>query len=303
MSGPWKRIRHRLELAGVRLLIAIPRLLPFEAAVKTGGTLGILAFDLFRVRRRVTLENLDRAFGDALTRAEKIRVARRSYVNFAKSMIDFASLGRFSKEKRLAIVRHEGLEHVRGAIEGGHGVILLPAHFGSWELLVTSLVPHGFPTDLLVGEQTNGLVNDLMNGIRRSTGAGIIERGIAARGVFQSLKQKRVVALLADQDARKFGIFVDFFGTPASTLTGPAHFAVRTGCPIVCSYIVRGPGETHRAYLLPPIYPRAGADRDGEIRRLTEESTRILEEYVRRHPDHYFWAHRRWKTRPSAPGS
>lgn len=297
MNAP-KRFRHRLELAGVKFLVALPRMLPFKAAVKAGGTLGLLAFDLFRIRRRVTLENLDRAFGDSYTKAEKVRIGRRSYVNFAKSMVDFASLGRLSQDKRRAIVRLRGLEHVREALAAGRGVIFVPAHFGSWELFGSSLVPHGIPTDFLVGEQSNALVNDLMNGLRRSAGVGIIERGMAARGVFESLKAKRVVALLADQDARKHGIFVDFFGTPASTITGPAQFAIRTGCPIVCGNMVRRADETHDAHICAPIYPRAGADRDSEIRRLTEEQSRILEEYVRRHPDHYFWAHRRWKTRP-----
>ena len=298
MSLAWKRIRHRFELAGVRFLIALPRLLPYRWAVRAGGTFGLLAFDLFRIRRRVTLDNLDRAFGETLSRREKTRIGRCSYVNFAKSMVEFASLGRLSKDDRRRIVRFEGLEHIRRAIEEGHGVILLSGHFGSWELLVTSFIVHDFEVDLLVGEQTNSLVNDTINDIRRTTGAGIIERGMAARGVFEALRERRVVPLLADQDARKFGIFVDFFGTPASTLTGPAQFAVRTGCPIVCSFIVRRADETHDAFVLPPLYARAGAEREAEIRRLTEESTAILEEYVRRRPDHYFWAHRRWKTKP-----
>jgi KDO2-lipid IV(A) lauroyltransferase len=106
------------------------------------------------------------------------------------------------------------------------------------------------------------------------------------------------VALLADQDARRSGIFVNFFGTPASTFQGPAQFAYRAGCPIVCCYIVRRKDETHTAVFFPPIYPRADGERDAEIRRLTEEHTKILEGYVSRYPDHYFWAHKRWRTKP-----
>lgn len=299
MSAP-KRFRHRLELAGVKCLVALPRLLPFAWAVKAGGTLGLLAFDVFRIRRRVTLENLDRAFGDSYTKAEKIRIGRRSYVNFAKSMVDFASLGRLSKNKRREIVRYEGLDYLREALAAGRGALFVAAHFGSWELLGSSFCLLGMPTDFLVGEQSNALVNDLMNDTRRAAGVGTIERGMAARGVFEALKNNRIVALLADQDARKHGIFVDFLGTPASTITGPAQFAIRTGCPIVCGYIVRRADETHDAHILPPLWPRAGADRDAEIRRLTEEATKILEAYVREHPDHYFWAHKRWKTRPPA---
>jgi KDO2-lipid IV(A) lauroyltransferase len=298
VASPWIRFRHRLELIGVRLLVALPRIFPLQTSVKLGGALGVIFFDVVRMRRRVTLENLDRAFGAGLNAGEKIRIGRRSYVNFAKSIVDFASLGRLSREKCRGLVRFEGLEHLREPLSRGHGVVAVTGHFGSWELLGAGVVAHDLPVDFLVGEQTNALVNGVMNDLRRSAGIGIIERGVAARGVFESLKRRRIVALLADQDARKAGIFVDFFGIPASTFQGPAQFSYRTGSPIVCCYIVRRDDETHDAFILPPIYPRADEDRNTEILRLTQEHTRILEDYVRRFPESYFWAHRRWKTKP-----
>ena len=293
-----KRVRHRLELAGVRFLVALPRIFPLKLSVKLGGLLGIAGFDIFRIRRRVTLDNLQRAFGDRFSENEKVRIGRRSYVHFAKSIVEFASLGRLKKEDYLRIVRVEGIENIRDPLAKGQGVIAVTGHFGSWELLGAGVAARDFSADFLVGEQTNELVNNLMNDLRRAAGIGIIERGIAARGVFDSLKKGRIVALLADQDARKGGVFVDFFGTPASTFQGPAQFAYRTGCPIVCCYIVRRGDETHDAYFLPPIVPKKDAERDAEIMRLTREHTKILEDYVTRFPDHYFWAHRRWKTKP-----
>jgi KDO2-lipid IV(A) lauroyltransferase len=293
-----RRIRHRIELAGVRLLVALPRVFPLRTSIKLGGGLGILAFDVARIRRRVVLENLDRAFGDTLDAGAKIRIGRASYVNFAKSIIEFASLGRLKREDYPRIVRFEGLENLKDPIARGHGVIAVTGHFGSWELLGGGVASLGLPVDFLVGEQSNGLVNDLMNDLRRSAGIGIIERGAAARGVFDALKKGRIVAILTDQDARKAGIFVDFLGTPASTFQGPAQFACRTGSPLVCCAMVRRANETHDAILFPPIYPKAGADRDAEVLRLTREHTKILEDCVRRYPEQYFWAHRRWKTAP-----
>jgi KDO2-lipid IV(A) lauroyltransferase len=300
VPGRWIRIRHRLELAGVRFLLALPRLFPLKLSVKLGGTLGVLAFDVFRIRRAVSLDNLSRAFGDRFTAGEKIRIARRSYVNFAKSMVEFASLGRLTREDYLRIVDVDGFDHIKGPIEAGRGVVAVTGHFGSWELLGGATVARDLPADFLVGEQTNKLVNDVMNDLRCSAGIGIIERGVAARGVFESLRRAHIVALLADQDARRAGIFVDFFGTPASTFQGPAQFAYRAECPIVCCCIVRRADETHVAVFFPPLYPHTDLDRDAEVRRLTEEHTKILEGYVSRYPDHYFWAHRRWKTKPPA---
>jgi KDO2-lipid IV(A) lauroyltransferase len=271
---------------------------PLTISVKLGGVLGLFFFDVIRMRRRVTLENLDRAFGERLSAAEKIRIGRRSYVNFAKSIVEFASLGRLRREDYRRLVRFEGLGILREPLAQGHGVVAVTGHFGSWELLGAGVAARDLPVDFLVGEQTNSLVNNVMNDLRRSAGIGIIERGVAARGVFESLRKGRIVALLADQDARAAGIFVDFFGTPASTFQGPAQFAYRTGSPIVCCSIVRRDDETHDVSFSPPLYPREDVERDVEILRLTREHTKILEECIRRHPEDYFWAHRRWKTKP-----
>ena len=293
-----QRFIHRLELFGVKFLASLPRLLPHKWSVKAGGLAGAFAFDVVRVRRRVTLENLERAFGDEMTPRERVRVGRRSYVNFAKSMVEMTSLDRLDAQRVRELVRLSGKEHIDAALAGGRGVIVVTGHFGSWELLGAAAVAYGLPVDFIVGEQTNSLVDDYINDLRRSAGIGVIQRGMTVRGVFESLRKNRVVAILADQDARRAGIFVDFFGIPASTHDGAAQFAWKTGCPLVFCAIARGPGETHEAWFEPPVYPDTEADRAGETRRLTALMTKALEEAIRKHPDHYFWAHRRWKTKP-----
>lgn len=275
--------------------------MPLRIAVKLGGLLGLVAFDIVRIRRRVTLDNIAASFGRRYSHAEMRRIGRRSYVNFAKSMVEFASLGRLDGERLRSMVRIEGVEHLEAALAGGRGAVAVTGHFGSWELLGAATVAHGFPVDFLVGEQSNSLVDQMMNDLRKGAGIGVIARGIAARGIFSSLKRNRVVALLSDQDARRAGIFVEFLGRPASTYQGAAQFALRMRSPIVCCYIVRQPDESHIAYFLAPIGVDAEAEREGEIRRLTEEHTTALAGCVAQYPDHYFWAHRRWKTRPPGP--
>lgn len=268
--------------------------------MKLGGLLGLFAFDVVRIRRKVTLENLATAFGERYTASERRRIGRRSYANFAKSMIEFASLDRLDSGRLRDMVRMEGREHLDTALERGRGVVAVTGHFGSWELLGAATVAHGYGADFLVGEQSNRLVDGMMNDLRMASGIGIIARGVAARGVFSSLKKNRIVALLSDQDARKAGIFVDFLGSPASTFQGAAQFALRMRSAIVCCYIVRQPDESHVAFFLPPIQVDPDAEREGEVRRLTEEHTRELGACIEKHPDHYFWAHRRWKTKPPA---
>ena len=108
------------------------------------------------------------------------------------------------------------------------------------------------------------------------------------------------LTIVADQDARRHGIFVDFFGKPASTAEGPALFSWKLNLPIAPLFSVRLPGPRRelKAIGLPLIHPDPSAPREEEIRRLTEAHVRALEDTIRRYPDSYFWLHRRWKTRP-----
>ena len=300
MAGRWKIARHRLELLGVHFLASLPRLLPYRTAVRFGTLLGILAFDIVRIRRGVTLANLKRAFGDKMSARERIRTGRRSYINFAKSMIEFASIPRLNPERIGKLVSFEGKEYVDRALEKGNGAVIVTGHFGSWEFLGAAAASSGMPADFLVGEQTNRLVDDYINSLRASAGIGTIPMGVTMRGVFKALRNNRVVAMLSDQDARRGGIFVYFFGIPSSTYPGASQFAYRLGSPVIFCYILRNEDETHRAVFLSPMEADPEKDRDQEIRRLTAGFTRALEDAIREHPDHYFWAHRRWKTRPPA---
>ncbi|HBZ00685.1 MAG TPA: lipid A biosynthesis acyltransferase, partial [candidate division Zixibacteria bacterium] len=107
----------------------------------------------------------------------------------------------------------------------GKGAVLVTGHFGSWELMGAYVAQHGWPIDYLVGEQHNLKVNKLMNDHRTMFGIGLIELGVAARGVIKAVREGRMVAMLSDQDAGSDGVIVEFLGRPASTPKGPAAFA------------------------------------------------------------------------------
>ncbi|UCH85084.1 MAG: lysophospholipid acyltransferase family protein, partial [Candidatus Latescibacterota bacterium] len=102
------------------------------------------------------------------------------------------------------------------------------------------------------------------------------------------------------QDARHHGIFVDFFGRPASTVRGPAVFAIRRDCPIVPCFLIREGCDRHRAVFERPLWPDERLSGREAVRELTQRFTMLLEDYVRKYPEQYFWTHRRWKTKPEA---
>jgi len=294
----WKRVSHVLEYGAVGFMARAARILPLGWALAFGAFLGWLAWDIFRVRRRVALDNLRHALGPETSEGERVAIGRRSYMNFGRFVVEFSRFPLLSKKTLQERVTHRGMEHLDGAFAGGRGVILLASHFGSWELQGVSFAILGYPMHFLVGEQHNRAVDDLMNHLRRGTGVGIIPKGYALRGVIQALRKNEMVGLLGDQDARRRGVFVEFFGRPASTPRGPASFALKTGALIVPSFIIRKKAGRHEVVVETPIEAVPSGDREADIRRVTQAHVRVLERYVRAHPDHWFWPHRRWKTRP-----
>jgi KDO2-lipid IV(A) lauroyltransferase len=288
-----RRFRQFVEYLAVRGAMWMAGALPLPLASAIGAGVGRCAFDVVRMRREVSVDNITRALG--VPAGDAAAIARASYANLGRSFMEFAAFRHLDRRRLLASLDFEGLEHLERVREAGKGGILASGHTGHWELWPAALVARGFPVDSLVGQQTNERIDDVMNDLRRRQGAEIITRTGALRKVMQSLAQGRFVALLFDQDARKGGVMVEFLGRPASTVRGPALFAVRRGCPVVPIFIVRENGR-HRVVIEPPLYPVSGLDEDAAVLDLTRRCTDRLTDHVRRHPSEYFWPHRRWKT-------
>lgn len=290
-----KKIRYELEFAAVRIVLALVNLIPYRLALVLGELIGVLGFSLFRIRRQVTLANLRNSFGSQYTASQYVKIGSRAYRNFAKSMIEYGLFPSLKRKGLSKFVSMEGKEVFRKMKECGQGAVMVTGHFGSWELMGAFIAQDGWPIDYLVGEQHNLKVNNLMNEYRRMFGIGLIELGVAARGVVKAVRVGRMVAMLSDQDAGSDGVMVQFFGRPASTPKGPAAFSIKTGVPLACGFIVRE-GLKQKIIIEPPFSIESSGQKDEDIRRLTQAYTSLLEEYVRRYPDHWFWPHRRWKS-------
>lgn len=290
-----KRIRYNIEYAAVKSLLVLINLIPYGLALKIADLIGILAFSVFKIRRQVTLANLKNSFGAQYTDSEYSKIGARAYRNIARSMIEYGLFPSIRKKGLDKFITLNGVENLQAIKDCGRGAVMVTGHFGSWELMGAYLADHGWRLDYLVGEQHNLKVNALMNSHRTMFGIGLIEMGVAARGVFKAVKAGRMVAMLSDQDAGSDGVIVQFLGRPASTPKGPAAFAIKTGAPLACGFIVRE-GKRQRIRIEPPIFYTPTGNKDEDIRTLTQAYTSQLESYVRRYPDHWFWPHRRWKS-------
>jgi KDO2-lipid IV(A) lauroyltransferase len=286
---------HRFETALAKILRGGIRRAPWHTTLGWGVALGETARAL-GLRRRVAEQNLALAFPERGAE-ERAAILAAHYHELGRVLVEYARLSDLVRAPEGQVVdRVDGLEHLEAARVLGKGVLLLTGHFGNFELLGAWL-GRIHPVDFVVQPLSNPGVDEMLARERERAGVGQIPIGGGVRGVLQSLAANRWVALVADQDARRHGVFVPFFGRPASTPAGPARIALRTGAPIVMGFAERLLDGRHRLRILPPLIASDPAAPDA-VRALTALHTAELERQVRARPEMWFWLHRRWKTRP-----
>ncbi|MBN2496397.1 MAG: lysophospholipid acyltransferase family protein [Deltaproteobacteria bacterium] len=274
------------------------RRLSLRAALGLGRALGWIWYHLIPVRRKVALDNLRRAFPD-MQPAERRAVARRCFCHWACAAMELLRLPDLDARRVEALIEHRGLEHLERARKRGRGVIVATAHFGSFDLMACAEAIAGHPLHVLTREQRSKSVNRFWMRVREASGLGFLPVKGSALRVHRLLGQERIVAMMIDQHMPEGrGIWVPFFGQPASTTHAPAVMALGSGAPILPVRVERLSGGRHRVQIEPMIEARKGEPRQAEVERITRALNAWLEGCVRERPDHWLWIHRRWKAPP-----
>ncbi len=295
-----KRLRHRLEYAALRAVVAACRAVPAGVADRVGAVLGWVVAWVWRPRWKVVMRQLRMAFPGA-DEGWRRRVARRSYVHFCAEAVGMFRLVGARRAEILERTRLNGEEVLTAAAGEGRGVTLVSGHLGNWEVGTAGVVARGHPMDIVAARQRNVLFDRYLTRSRERLGMRVIPREEAQRGVLASLKAGRVIGIMGDQDARRAGIFVDYFGHPASTARGPAVLSMRAGATVATFYTIRRAGWRPRYDIhIEPVEEAEGGRGRAASAAVTRAFTARLEERVRRHPEQYLWHHRRWKTPPPA---
>jgi KDO2-lipid IV(A) lauroyltransferase len=269
--------------------------LPSAMGLATGRRLGDLLWWILPRRRAVALANLQRSFRGERAPAAIRCLARRSFQHFGMNLVEVCRYFLRPTHVMLSRVRVEGGEHFRAAAAHGRGVLILTAHFGNWELLAAAHGLTGLPLSIVTRPLDHPLLDDLAARFRRRSGAELIGKRQAVREVLTALKRQRMVGILLDQNAtRAEGVFVPFFGSPASTSKGLALLALRTGAPVLPVFLRREPDGRHCMDVSPPLAP----PEDGLVTTYTATFNRVLEAAIRRAPEQWLWMHDRWRTRP-----
>jgi len=216
--------QHRIEYLAYRLIVGALSFAPERLALLFGEGLGWVAGVCLRIRWRTVDEHLQKAFPgqDAKWRRS---VARASFRHLGRESVATFRLGRMDADELRERTEVVGFEALEEAAAEGKGLIVVSGHFGNWEIGGASLAIRGIPMEVVGQRQRNPLFDTDLNANRNRLGMTVIERREAPKRVLRALRAGRAVGIVGDQNVRRGGIFVDFFGRPASTARGTALFA------------------------------------------------------------------------------
>lgn len=298
LIDPPPTLAHRAEYAALRAVFGLLGVLPRGAATGVGDWLGALGYRPLGIRRNVVERQIAASF-PALEQGEVERIARAAYQHLGRISIEIALLRQRGRDGVLELFEGaDGWEHVERGLALGRGLIMATGHLGNWELGGAYIAVRGVPFDAIVRRQGNLLFDRYLNDTRTRIGMRVVRDDEAVRRVTRSLKEGRAVAFVSDQGVKGIAsTFVPFFGRPAKTPRGPAVFALRLGAPVVFAAAIRQPSGLYRMRVEPVPVEETG-DRDRDVDAVVAAYTRILEQFVRRDPEQYFWHHRRWRRQP-----
>ncbi len=296
-----KKIRYFLEYILFRLILFPIQMLSLKGVCLLGRLLGNTLYHISPKRRKIARINLDIAFGDTKTIAEKNRITKQSMIYMVTIALQCLWVTRNTEQRiyQLFPSHPEGIEHLDQALKRDKGAFYLMAHYGNWEALGVYWGHENFSQVYSIARKLdNPYLENLINKLRTTSGGGVFHKEGSPLKVVRALKKNSCVAVMMDQNGDIGGLFVDFFGKKAATPRSLALLSYSTGAPVLP--LIPYPTEkgTYQAVLFPEIKLEKTGDKDKDIFRWTEEYQKVLEKIIRERPEPWMWFHRRWKSRP-----
>jgi Kdo2-lipid IVA lauroyltransferase/acyltransferase len=292
-------MREWIEYAAAWLGLKALGTLPRSAARFVGAGFAAVAYRLRTPLRRAAQTNLQIAFPE-WSEKKRDEVIRRMVRQVGWMAAEFSQLPKYSRKNIENIVVIDGFENFDAARRRGKGVLFLTGHMSAWELSSFAHALYGYPLHFLVRPVSNRRIDALVNRYRCLSGNKPIDKNKSARAILKVLGEAGTVGILMDHNTSlDEGVFVNFFGVPASTSSGLARLALRTGAAVVPGFLLWD--SSRRKYRLrfePAVELSRTNDEEADVRENTQRFTQVIEEFVRSHPDQWLWVHKRWKTRP-----
>jgi KDO2-lipid IV(A) lauroyltransferase len=302
MAGKSKAIIE-IEYVAARAALAIIGLLPRSAAVGIGMAIMRSVPYILPNLRRTGMRNLKIAFPEISDRERGI-ILKGTLENLGRVLGDLSQFPKYSRERLAELIDFELDDESRALYErhkaDGRGVLITTGHLGNWEMLVLGFAALYEPISYLARPLDNPKIEKLLTSLRIRFGNRPINKTRSAMAAIKILREGGILGILSDVNSGgKEGVFVPFFGIPASTSGGAAAIAIRSNALIFPTFCIWDKGIRRYRFVHGPILePAVSGDRKQDIIDTTAAFTAEIEKIIKAYPEQWMWIHKRWKNRP-----
>ena len=292
-------VRDWFVYVALRILIVFLYLFHVQTNLRFACFLGSLFWRFYKRGRERALENLRASFPEKPPEWIE-QTGRRSFQQLVMLTIDVLFTPRLvRKHNWRQYSRYRNAEHAKWLMREGKGLLLVTAHYGNFEIIGYLMSLFGFEIYSVARPLDNKYLSRYLYGVRQRRGLKLIDKKGAAALMPQIIQQGSALGFIADQDAGRKGVFVDFFGRKASNYKSIGLLALTYNLPLAVGYCRRIDNRFFFEFgLTRIIFPHEWADQDDPLTWITAEYNKAIETFVREDPTQYWWLHRRWKTRP-----
>ena len=299
MAKPRNPVADYAVYLGVRLAVCALQAMSLTTALAFGRLLGWVVYHFDRRHREVARDNLRHAY-PAASDAAIDRCVRAVYRHFCSVLVEIVQIPRrmhpYNWQRYVELNRGDP---VIGGLTCRRPLLMVTGHFGNWEMSGYILGLFGFRTFAVARRLDNPYLDRFLARFRSATGQTILDKNDDYDRILRVLRDGGAVGMVADQDAGPRGLYVAFFGRPASTFKSIALLALEYNAVLVVVGVPKmGEPMRYRIETEDVILPEEYAARPDAVRAITQRFTEALERIVRRAPEQYFWVHRRWKHQP-----
>lgn len=271
--------------------VLLTRFLSLKLADIIASSIGKLYYFLLKDKRNHILTNLSYIFFSEKTPNRFYNYyIKKTFKNFARCMVDFYRLGFITKKELIESVEPVGIENCRAALKLNMGCVLITLHLGNWDYAGAYLAAIGYPMSALVEETTEPEIYNLYTKHRERTGMKTYPIAKSAYAFLDTIKNNRILAIVADRDIAENGITVNFFSGKRNIPKNLGPIIVKKRLPVVFGYMVLNPPNKKQRYL-GFIEPLCFFD---DVEEFNHYLVKKFEEYIRLFPDQWFVFHPEW---------
>jgi lauroyl/myristoyl acyltransferase len=287
-----------MEFLGLSGIVWLIGRLPYGWIRHIARVLGSIVFAFDRRGKEVALANLDAAFGDSRTPAEKRRIAVGSYQTFARTMLELFWSPNLSEPVARRIARFEGLELDSCHTDPRQPAVYLCLHYSNFEWLSQFAAYTVANGPVITQRFKNPLIGGIFDRLRASTGHWVTPQERAMIRMLKHLKSGGKFAMLCDLnlDPSETSVIIDTFGGLKICVTQmQSALALRTGAKIVPLECRPQPDGTYRMVYHKPLEFAAGAT----AAEITQLCWNVLEPSIHEQPECWLWAYKHWRFLPA----